>query len=98
MRSLPLIGAIALIAGCASTEIGKSPEEQCRFFAREEGFEWVRTIRPAPVAGGTAVTMEVKDALARSFSPTCVLADGKKRWADPLPANVIRDHPGRSIR
>lgn len=42
--------------------------------------------------------MEVKDAFARPFSPTCVYADGKMRWADPLPKNVVRDTPGRGFR
>jgi hypothetical protein len=94
MRQLPTILAIALIAGCASTD--QSAEEQCRYFVREEGFEWVRNIESKPVTGGMAVTMEVKDALARSFKPTCIYADGKKRWAEPLPSNAVRDMVGRS--
>lgn len=94
MRQLPTILAIALIAGCASTN--QSAEEQCRYFVREEGLEWVRNIESKPVTGGTAVTMEVKDALARAFKPTCIYADGKKRWAEPLPSNVVRDMVGRS--
>ncbi len=94
MRQLPTILAIALIAGCASTD--QSAEEQCRYFVREEGFQWVRNIESKPVTGGMAVTMEVKDALARSFKPTCIYADGKKRWAEPLPSNAVRDMVGRS--
>ena len=94
MRKLPMIGAIALTAGCAGTVPDRSPEEQCRYFVREEGLEWVRNIKSAPVAGGTAVTMEVKDALSRAFKPTCIYADGKRRWAEPLPSNARRDVMG----
>jgi hypothetical protein len=94
MRHVPTVLAIVLMAGCASTN--QSAEDQCAYFAREEGLEWVRTIEAKPASGGTAVTMEVKDALARSFKPTCIYADGKKRWAEPLPSNVVRDIVGRS--
>ena len=94
MWKLPTIVGITLIGGCAATD--PSAEEQCRYFVREEGFEWVRNIESKPAAGGTAVTMEVKDALARSFKPTCIFADGKKRWAEPLPSNAVRDAVGRS--
>ena len=94
MRAFPAIVVIALMAGCATTD--QPAEEQCRYFAREEGFEWVRNIESKQVAGGMAVTMEVKDALARPFKPTCIFADGKKRWAEPLPSNVVRDLVGRS--
>ena len=94
MRTVLTVVAIALMAGCASTN--QSPEEQCRYFVREEGFEWVRTIESKAGSGGTAVTMEVKDALARPFKPTCIYADGKKRWAEPVPSNAVRDTMGRS--
>jgi uncharacterized lipoprotein YmbA len=95
MRTVLTFVAIALMAGCASTD--QSAEEQCRYFVRDEGFEWVRNIESKPAAaGGTAITMEVKDGLARSFKPTCIYADGKKRWAEPLPSNVVRDYFGRS--
>ena len=94
MRHAPMILAITLMAGCATTN--QSAEDQCAYFAREEGLEWVRNIESKPAAGGTAVTMEVKDALARSFKPTCIYANGTKRWAEPLPSNVVRDIVGRS--
>jgi hypothetical protein len=94
MRQLPTIVVIALMAGCATTD--QSPEEQCRYFVREEGFEWVRNIESKQVPDGMAVTMEVKDALARPFKPTCIYANGKKRWAEPLPSNAVRDQVGRS--
>jgi hypothetical protein len=94
MRPVPIIVAVTLLAGCAATS--QSPEDQCRYFVREEGFEWVRNIETKQVPGGLAVTMEVKDALARPFKPTCIYADGKKRWAEPLPSNAVRDIAGRS--
>jgi hypothetical protein len=96
MRKLPVVGFIALAAaGCAVTD--KSPEGQCVYFARIEGLEWVRTIKSAPAASGTAITMELKDQLARRFNATCLYADGKMSWAEPLPASVSRDYPGRSF-
>jgi uncharacterized lipoprotein YmbA len=93
MRYVLMTMALASMAGCATT--GQSAEDQCSYFAREEGLEWVRNIESKPASGGTAVTMEVKDALARPFRPTCIYADGKKRWAEPLPDNVVRNIIGR---
>lgn len=88
-------GAIALVAGCASGP-DASPQAQCQYFAREEGFEWVRNVKSEPAAGGgTAVTMDMKDALGRPFSATCVYADGRKSWAGPLPANAMTRQQGR---
>lgn len=95
MRKLPLIVAIVLTAGCGAMTPGRSPEDQCYYFVKLEGFQWVRDIKSAPVAGGTAVTMELKDALARSFTATCIYTDGKMRWAEPLPSNAVRDFFGR---
>ena len=94
MRKWAMIGAVALTAGCA-TGHDSTAEAQCQYFAREEGFEWVRTVKSAPAGGGTGVTMEVKDALSRPFTPTCVVADGKKRWLEPLPSNAIQRQEGR---
>ncbi len=94
MRKICAMGAIVLSAGCA-TGPDTTAEAQCQYFAREEGFEWVRNIRSAAVGDGTGVTMEVKDGLGRSFTPTCVYASGKKRWAEPLPANALRRQEGR---
>lgn len=96
MRKLPVIGAIALAAGCAVSD--QSPEAQCRYLVREEGFQWVRDIKSAPADGGTAVTMEMKDLFARSFNATCIYTDGKRRWAEPLPSNAVRDTFGLSVR
>lgn len=88
-------GAIALAAGCA-TAPDAAPQAQCQYFAREQGLEWVQTVKSEPATGGgTAVTMQVKDALGRPFNATCIYADGKKRWAAPLPANAISRQQGR---
>jgi hypothetical protein len=96
MRKSTLAGLLALAAaGCATGD--KSPESQCIYFARIEGLEWLSTVKSAQTGGATAVTMEVKDQLARRFNATCVYADGKTRWAEPLPGNVSRDYPGRSF-
>jgi len=88
-----VVGAIALMAGCASSP-DATPQAQCQYFADNEGFEWVRTVKSEPAGGGgTAVTMDLKDALGRPFSMACVHADGKTRWAGPLPANAVtRQH------
>lgn len=94
MWKLPAVALAALVAGCAATS--GSPEVQCRYFAGNEGFEWLRDIKSAPVSGGTAVTMDLKDGLARRFSATCISGEGKTRWAEPLPSNVVRDVPGRT--
>lgn len=82
---------IVLAAGCAAGGMsGGTAEAQCQYFAREQGLEWVRTVRSEPAAGGgTAVSMQLKDALGRSFPATCIHADGKKRWATDLPANAL---------
>lgn len=88
-------GAVVLMAGCASGP-DTAPPAQCQYFAREEGFEWIRNVKSEPATGGgTAVTMDLKDALGRPFSATCVYADGKKRWAGPLPANAMTRQQGR---
>ena len=96
MQRLAVVGLVVLAAaGCAAD---KAPESQCIYFARIEGLEWLRTVKAAPSAGDTAVTMELKDQLARTFNATCIYAaDGKTRWAEPLPGNVSRDYPGRSF-
>lgn len=87
--------AIGLVAGCASGP-DTAPTAQCQYFAREEGFEWIRNVKSEPAAGGgTAVTMDLKDALGRPFTATCIHADGKKRWAGPLPANALTRQQGR---
>ena len=87
--------AVVLVAGCA-TGPDATPQAQCQYFAREEGVEWVQTVKSEPAAGGgTAVTMQLKDALGRPFNATCVYAEGKKRWATPLPSNAITRQQGR---
>lgn len=92
---IAVAGAIALVAGCA-TGPDATPQAQCQYFAREEGMEWVQTVKSEPATGGgTAVTMQLKDALGRPFNATCVYAEGKKRWATPLPANAIMRQQGR---
>lgn len=102
MRSnrLMLMAGYALVAGCAQTgPAGGSPEAtaeaQCRYFAREEGLEWVQTNKTASAGDGVGVSMQVKDALGRPFNATCLYAGGQKRWAEALPANAIRRHEGR---
>ena len=90
-----IAGAIALLAGCA-TGPDATPQAQCQYFAREQGLEWVQTGKSEPATGGgTAVTMQLKDALGRPFNATCIYADGKKRWAAPLPSNAISRQQGR---
>jgi len=94
-RKIAAAGTIALMAGCASGP-DANPQAQCQYFAREEGFEWIRNARSQPgTGGGTAVTMDLKDALGRPFSAVCVYADGKKRWGGPLPANAMTRQQGR---
>ena len=95
-----LIAATVVVGGCAQTAApGGSPESaaqtQCQYFAREEGFEWVQNIKTSPTAGGVGVDMQMKDAMGRAFTATCVYADGKKRWAGSLPDNAIRRWEGK---
>jgi hypothetical protein len=91
--------ALATIAGCAQTGSPGSPEAtaqaQCQYFAREEGFEWVQNGRTAAAADGIGVNMQMKDAMGRAFNATCIYAGGKKRWAEPLPANAVRRWEGK---
>ena len=97
MRKFALAGLIALsAAGCSTTS--QSPENQCAYFARNEGFEWVSTVKSAPEAGGTAVSMQLKDEFARPFTATCLSANGKTTWLGPLPRGAVRDYTGRSAR
>ena len=92
---IAVAGAIVLVAGCA-TGPDATPQAQCQYFAREEGLEWVQTVKSEPAAGGgTAVTMQLKDALGRPFSATCLYANGKKTWTSPLPSNAISRQQGR---
>lgn len=102
MRAFQLaaVATVAVLAGCAQTGTsGGSPEAtaqaQCQYFAREEGMEWVSTVKTAPMADGIGVTMRMKDALGRPFDHTCIYASGKKRWAAPLPANALSRQEGR---
>jgi len=90
-------GAIALMAGCA-TGPDATPQAQCQYFAGNEGFEWVRNVKSEPAgSGGTAVTMDLRDALGRPFSMVCVHADGKNRWAGALPSNAVTRQQGRDM-
>lgn len=92
---IAVAGAIALVAGCA-TGPEETSQAQCQYFAREQGMEWIQTVKSEPAAGGgTAVTMQLKDALGRPFNATCVYASGKKTWASPLPSNAISRQEGR---
>lgn len=94
--TLTAAAAAVLIAGCATGSGGDAAQSQCAYFAREQGMEWVRHVRSEPAAGGgTAVSMQLKDALGRPFNATCVYAGGSKRWATELPANAISRQQGR---
>jgi hypothetical protein len=97
MRTLSMIGLVVVsAAGCATT--AQSPEDQCAFFARNEGFQWVGNLKSAPEAGGTAVSMQLKDEFARPFTATCLYANGKTTWLGQLPRGVARDPTGRNVR
>lgn len=94
--TLTAAAAVALITGCATGSGGDAAQSQCAYFAREQGVEWVRTVKSEPAAGGgTAVSMQLKDALGRPFNATCIYADGRKRWASELPANALSRQQGR---
>jgi hypothetical protein len=88
------VGAIALMAGCASTS-DSTPQGRCQYFAENEGLEFVRVVSSTPTADGARVEMQVKDALGRPFRVTCASAGGKTAWAEPLPANTVRRFQGR---
>lgn len=78
----------AILAGCASTMSGNSSaEQQCIYFARNEGLKVVR------VDGVEAanVRLRLEDSLGRGFNATCASATGgQARWVQPLPSNVVR--------
>lgn len=98
--TLAAAAGIALLSGCAQTGMqGASPEANatasCRYFAREQGMEWVQTRKTAASSDGFAVTMQLKDALGRAFDATCLHAAGKNRWAVPLPANAVGSYQSR---
>jgi hypothetical protein len=95
-QSLLTLAGISAIAGCATQGSPEATAQaQCQYFAREEGMEWVQNVKTAPAADGFGVTMQMKDALGRPFNATCIYAAGKKRWAEPLPANAMSRQEGR---
>ncbi|MGZ8993461.1 MAG: hypothetical protein ACXW16_05535 [Burkholderiaceae bacterium] len=84
--------AAAVVAGCASTMAGaSSAEEQCVYFARNEGLKVVRVDGVDGAGSGKNVRLRLEDALGRGFTATCASsAAGQARWVQPLPANVVR--------
>ncbi len=99
-KRLMLIAGVAIVAGCAQTGVQSgSPEAtaqaQCQYFAREEGFEWVQNNKTTAAGDGVSVSMQLKDAIGRSFNGTCIHAAGIERWAEPLPDNAVRRWQGR---
>ena len=88
-----------LAAGCAQMSPSSSPqataESQCQYFTREEGFEYVSLGSVTTAGNGYNVAINMKDALGRSFTATCVNAGGKSSWAQPLPPNAIRRWEGK---
>jgi hypothetical protein len=97
--TIALVPLAIAAAGCAQTSTSGSPqataEAQCQYFAREEGFEYVSLGNVAASGSGYSVAVNMKDALGRPFTATCVNAGGKSSWAQPVPANAIRRWEGK---
>jgi len=84
--------AVALLASCASTmSDSSSAEQQCVYFARNEGLKVTRVDGVEAASAGQNVRLRLEDALGRPFDATCALATaGQPRWMQPLPSNVKR--------
>ena len=82
----------AVLAGCASTMSGNSSvEQQCVYFARNEGLKVVRVDGVEAAGSGQNVRLRLEDSLGRGFNATCTSATaGQARWVQPLPSNVVR--------
>jgi hypothetical protein len=97
--TIALVPLALAAAGCAQMSPGGSPqataEAQCQYFAREEGFEYVSLGTVAAAGNGYSVAVNMKDALGRPFTASCLNAGGKTSWAQPVPANAIRRWEGK---
>ncbi len=83
--------AAAVLASCASTTPGNSSaEQQCVYFARNEGLKVIRVDGVDAAGGGQNVRLRLEDSLGRGFNATCASAAGQARWMQPLPSNVVR--------
>ena len=84
--------AAAVLASCASTVPGNSSaEQQCVYFARNEGLKVVRVDGVDAAGSGQNVRLRLEDSLGRGFNATCTSASaGQARWVQPLPSNVVR--------
>lgn len=88
----------ALCAGCAQTGAGSSAspaaraEQQCGYFAREEGLRLVEVAGVETDGDNVRVRMRLEDGLNRKLNATCVYAakDNKAAWAQALPAGYLR--------
>lgn len=84
--------AAAVLASCASTVPGNSSaEQQCVYFARNEGLKVVRVDGVDASGSGQNVRLRLEDSLGRGFNATCASTTaGQARWVQPLPSNVVR--------
>ena len=91
-NSLIVIGAVAVLAGCAQMPANySSAEQQCINLARNERLRFVRVEGIDSAGGGQNVRLRLEDSLGRGFDATCSSGAGSQaRWAQPLPPNAVR--------
>jgi hypothetical protein len=88
--------AAALCAACAQAGSGATPtaraEQQCGYFAREEGLRLLEVAGVDSDGDNVRVRMRLEDGLNRKLSATCVFAtkSNKASWAQALPAGYLR--------
>lgn len=84
--------AAALCAACAQTGSNAAPaaraEQQCGYFAREEGLRLLEVAGVEADGDNIRVRMRLEDGLNRKLNATCVYAanSNKATWAQALPS------------
>lgn len=90
--SLAVIGA-TLATACAQTGTAIAPEaraqQQCGYFAREEGLRLLQVTGVEADGNSYRVKMRLEDGLNRKLDATCIYAaNGNRAWAQALPSYV----------
>jgi hypothetical protein len=89
--AIPALGASAFaltLAACASADAGARAGVMCQGLATGEGLRVASQGAATSGDGGLRVPVRLEDRVGRRVDAVCVFADGKARWAAPLPAGL----------